>query len=101
MWLNGQTFNFFESVMFLLYCISNGFEKFQVVPEKFHFLERSFLKKSSRYASNEPKKQSNLVVFQDKPLLKNGISQELLGIFQNHLKYNKVKTSQNKKKSDH
>ena len=31
-------------------CISNRLGKFQVVPEKFHFLEELFSQKSSRYA---------------------------------------------------
>ena len=59
--------------MFLFYCISNGFEKVQIVFEKFYFLERSFL----RNRPDMPQKnlgisqiQPNLVIFQDKPLLK-------------------------------
>ena len=42
----GQTVNFFRSLMFLLENISNGFGKFQVVPEKFHFLEEVYLEKN-------------------------------------------------------
>ena len=88
----GQTVFFFGSLIFLLQYISNRFEKFQVVPEKFHFLEEIFSQKSSRYAYEAGQIQPNLVVFQDKPFLKNGISQELLGIFQNGLKFIKVKS---------
>ena len=72
--------------------ISSRLGKFQVVPEKFHFLEELFSQKLSRYASKVPRKEPNLVVFQDRSLLKNWISQELFGIFQNRLKCIKVKT---------
>ena len=76
--------------MFLLFKSQTVFGKCQVVPEKFHFLEEIFSQKSPRYASKEPREtqnQPNLVVFQDRSFLKNLISLELLGIFQNGLRF--------------
>ena len=82
----GQTVNFFGSLKFLLQYLSNRFGKFLVVPEKFHFLEKVYLEKLRDLAEFGLLLRHIWMISERRSLLKNGISLELLGIFQNSLK---------------
>ena len=88
----GQTVNFFQCLMFLLSYISNRFGKFQLVPEKFYFLEKVYLEKIRDLAEFGLLLRHIWMISERRSLLKYGISQKLLGIFQNGLKCIKVET---------